>query len=154
MSKTAEAMARYRSGKESASGAGSAETANEKEGSLQGLKRDMQSTPQPQYRIVIDPETIRKQGFESTQQLEEYKNDQYFTSATAQTRKNGIVIEGAPFLDRKGNASIVSGKQDAANFVDYLKTKLDVGVESYTNDSWIVHYKNKSDLSRKRQTKR
>ena len=138
----------------SASGAGSTATANGKEGSLQGLKRDMQSTPQPQYRIVIDPETIRKQGFESTQQLEKYKNDQYFTSATAQTRKNGIVIEDAPFLDRKGNASIVRGRQDAQNFVDYLKSHLDVGVEAYTGNSWIVHYKNKADLSRKRQSKK
>lgn len=143
-------------GSRAGSGASNGDTAapetKGRNGSITQLMQDMKAAQTK--GMVVDPDVVRKSGFASTAQLEQYKNDQYFTSGTAQTRKARIEIKDAPFLDRKGNAAIVSGKQDAANFVDYLKTKLDVGVESYTNDSWIVHYKSKADLSRKRQSKR
>lgn len=126
---------------------------NGKEGSLSSLKRDMQSnSSKSQYKMVVDPQTIRQSGFQSTSQLQEYKNEQYFSSMVTNTVKNSIQIEDAPWGGK--NTAIVSGRNEAANFVQYLKNNLNVGVESYTNNSWFVKLDRDSNLAKKKKNKK
>lgn len=103
-----------------------------------------------QYKMVIDPQDVRQYGFANTAQLVDYKDNQYFSPQTTNTRKNQIQIEDAPFGGK--NTAIVRGRQDAARFVKYLKENLNIGVESYGNNSWFVHYKSNSDYSKKLKT--
>lgn len=127
---------------------------NGKEGSIAGLKRDLQGNNQtkPQYKIVIDPQTIRQHGFKSANQLQEYKNNQYFSSGVSVSRKNSIQIEDASWGGK--NTAIVKGRNDAANFVKYLKNNLNVGVESYGNNSWFVKLDRDASLVKKKKKKK
>lgn len=122
---------------------------NGKEGSIKGLKRDMQAETKVQAGKAQSVESIRKYGFESVDELRDYAVNRFISKGGINdTLRRAVNIE--PLF---GDAAIIRDAKKGINrrFADYLKNNLNVSVEQYGKDSFLVNMKRSSDGYKKRK---
>lgn len=100
---------------------------------------------------VLPADTIRKYGFESLDELMDYAQWGFVASAPAFDRERREIRASIhPLLD--GVAVLENANRGVnSSFVNYLKNNLDVGIDGYGNNSYLINLKRRGDGSKKRK---
>lgn len=106
--------------------------------------------PKTNNQATVDTERVRQYGFTNTNELINYIENQYWSHGVNNTRKqNAFSVEDAPWGGKNTAILRQGNRSDTQAFVNWLKTRLNIYVESYGNDSWFVHMSKDSDGFRK-----
>ena len=100
---------------------------------------------------ILSANTIRKYGFESVEELIDYAQHGFIASASTFDRERREIKKNIHSL-LDGVAVIENANRGVnTSFINYLSDNLDVGIDGYGNNSYLINLKRRKDGSKKRK---